>query len=438
MNFSFKQRRLQLVKYDIKTYRFLLESIFVEKEFISPTFCVVPWTQMATNSMGAYRVCCNATQSKNLIRDENGSSLRVQRTSAYDAWNSPTYQKIRTQMLRGERPDMCERCFREEDSGVLSARQNWNRQGLPMTPEVVAPPTVKIIDLRLGNLCNLKCRMCNPYSSSQWVTDWNELAGIADLIPEAPISPEEIQRIRSVDWPEDAQSWQNLDQVLSSVEEIYLTGGEPFLSLEQVRLLQRLIDDGRAGSVILRYNTNLTTLPDKLVKLWKSFKLIRLNISFDGYGPLNDYIRHPSQWVDLERHFNKLLQLKSEGLPLELTIHTTVQMYNITKLDQIVSYFWQNYQMIPYMNLLNHPHCLNIRVLPDNLKKQVLQKLQMHGQHSAVVAVANYLQGESWTQKYFSQFKKYTLKLDQMRGQNFLDVCPEFQDSFAKQRGEGA
>ncbi|MFZ9151303.1 MAG: hypothetical protein ACO22T_09025, partial [Burkholderiales bacterium] len=30
--------------------------------------------------------------------------------------------------------------------------------------------------IRMGNLCNLKCRMCNPYSSSPWVDDWNDMA----------------------------------------------------------------------------------------------------------------------------------------------------------------------------------------------------------------------------------------------------------------------
>lgn len=406
----------------------------MEGESISPTFCVVPWTQIATNSMGAYRVCCNATQAKNLIRNEAGVSLRVQTASAEEVWNSPTYRKIRAQMLDGERPEMCERCFREEDSGVQSARQNWNQQGPPVAPKSIAPLDVKIIDLRLGNLCNLKCRMCNPYSSSQWVADWNELAGTAELTPSTPLSLAELQRIRDVDWPQDPKSWQHLNEVLNSVEEIYLTGGEPFLSLEQSRLLTRLIEQGRASSVILRYNTNLTTLPERLVSLWKHFKLIRLNISFDGQGELSDYIRYPSRWNELEANFKNLIQLKKEGLPLELTIHTTVQMYNITRLHQSVAYFWNQYQMVPYMNLLNHPHCLNIRVLPESLKTKALNNLQPYLHHKSIEQVANYLGSESWNQKYFSQFINYTQKLDQMRGQNFLQLCPEYKDFFGEQR----
>lgn len=29
-------------------------------------------------------------------------------------------------------------------------------------------PQVRFLDLRTSNLCNLKCRMCGPGSSSQW------------------------------------------------------------------------------------------------------------------------------------------------------------------------------------------------------------------------------------------------------------------------------
>ena len=225
---------------------------------------------------------------------------------------------------------------------------------------------------------------------------------------------------------------EQLERVLS--EEIYLTGGEPFLSLEQSRLLTRLVEQGRASSVILRYNTNLTTLPEKLIGLWKHFKLIRLNISFDGHGELSDYIRYPSRWEQLESHFKTLIQLKKNGLPLELTIHTTVQMYNITRLHQSVAYFWDQYQMVPYMNLLNHPFCLNIRVLPENLKATVLKNLQPFMHNKSIAQIANYLSGESWNRTYFSQFISYTQKLDQMRGQNFLNLCPEFENFFGEQR----
>ena len=27
-------------------------------------------------------------------------------------------------------------------------------------------------DIRLGNLCNIKCRMCHPSESTQWYNEW--------------------------------------------------------------------------------------------------------------------------------------------------------------------------------------------------------------------------------------------------------------------------
>lgn len=394
---------------------------------ISPTFCVVPWTHLATNSAGAYRVCCNATSGMNLLRDQSSRPLYLNRTPVEEAWNSPTYLKIRQQMLSGERPEMCQRCFREEDSGVVSARQNWNKGTWPENPKVEAPLNVKFIDLRLGNFCNLKCRMCNPYSSQLWLEEWNELQGSLGINQSSPISLSEMQRIQNLDWPRSEWTWQHLEKVLDNVEEVYLTGGEPFLSADQYRLLKSMVDRGLSQSIILRYNTNLTKLPRKIVELWKSFKLVRINVSFDAFGELNNYIRHPSQWSELEENLLELQSLQDRGTPLEIVIHTTVQMYNILALADIIRYFEKVFGLQPYINILNHPNYLNIRVLPGELKNRVINKLEPLKNRESVREVIQYLNAESWCDDHYGDFLNYTEKLDEMRGQSVFEFFPEFR-----------
>ena len=140
------------------------------KDLKSDSFCILPWMHIATNSSGNYRYCCNSTPGKNFIHDENGKEYKIHRTKPEVVWNSPDYKKIRRQMLNGEKPKVCVRCWREEAIGVKSARMSYNDQYRAHIQEAIsstsedgeAPLKGVYVDLRLGNLCNLKCRMCNP------------------------------------------------------------------------------------------------------------------------------------------------------------------------------------------------------------------------------------------------------------------------------------
>ena len=128
---------------------------------------------LATNASGNFRVCCNSTPGKNFILKSDNTPYKIYKDNLNDVWNSDTYKNIRRQFLNDERPEICERCFREEDSGIRSARQGWNDQWMfdyekSETPKLNA----YYLDIRLGNLCNLKCIMCNPYASNQWVKEW--------------------------------------------------------------------------------------------------------------------------------------------------------------------------------------------------------------------------------------------------------------------------
>lgn len=395
----------------------------------SKTYCVVPWTQLAINSSGQYRVCCNALSGKNLVRNKLGETLMVYKNSADEVWKSETYQKIRKQMLNSERPEMCMRCFKEEDSGVESARQKLaKRWSSTHSYNYLPPMDIKYIDLRLGNLCNLKCRMCNPYSSNKWVDEWNKVVDKAELDPNFILNKNQVKKLKNMDWPSFEKTWENLYPILGSIEELYLTGGEPFVSLEQVNLLKKMVNSGKSKNIILKYNTNLTLLPEKLIPLWKNFKMVVINASIDGMGAVNDYIRHPSKWEVIHSNLKKLFELRKQGVPLEIYIHITVQMYNILRLHDYIRFF-NKFGRESYLNILNHPYCLNIRTLPDSLKEKVTSNLSSLSSIVSVNEVIKYLNKESLYDKYYQEFLDYTKTLDRVRGENFKKIIPEFSQS---------
>ena len=267
--------------------------------------------------------------------------------------------------------------------------------------------------------------MCNPYSSQKWVKEWNQVAHTAELTPNFSLPDKEIKRLETIDWPDREETWKNLEPIIENLEEIYLTGGEPFLSLKQNDFLNQLIKRGLSKKITLKYNTNLTLLPQKLIDLWPFFKKVFLNVSIDGLGPLDEYIRHPTKWDIVEENLKNLKKISDQQTNIVLGVHVTVQMYNILKLNEIWDYFENDHKIEPYLNILNHPKNLNIRTLPEELKVVVENKLKKYKTNKNLMGVVSYMNREDWSGEYFQQFVSYTKKLDSLRKQNFLDIEPE-------------
>jgi molybdenum cofactor biosynthesis enzyme MoaA len=393
----------------------------------SKTFCVMPWNSLATNASGFYRVCCNSTPQKNVILDKNGTPMKIFQHTPSEVWNSLTYTKIREQMINGERPEMCERCFKEEDSGIESARVNWNKKWYNENREYAVKEVLNIqyVDLRLGNLCNLKCRMCNPYSSSQWVEEWNSVVSKAELVPNFPIKDEEALRLSKLDWPTNIKTWDSLIEIADTIEEVYLTGGEPTLAIEQYKLFDILIEKNLSKKIKLKYNTNLTNIPKKMIDYWENFKRIQINASIDAYGDLNRYIRYPTAWASVEKNIGQFVSMTN----IEVQLHCTVQTYNILYLNELFNWMLRYPTVKLYLNILNHPRSMNIRVLPAELKKLAEEKLQSYLDLPKVKQTIKYMNDKD-DSEFLKEFFDYTITLDEMRNQDFFKLVPEFKKYF--------
>ena len=393
------------------------------------TFCMYPWNSIATNASGVYRVCCNSTPGKNVILDNNNIPLKIYKNKPSEVWNSPTYKTIRKQMLNGERPEMCSRCFKEEDAGVESARISFNKRWFDQekTFEIESDLDIEYVDLRLGNLCNLKCRMCNPYASNQWVEEWNTVVKTAELVPNHPIDENEQSRLKQLDWPTDKKTWDSLSEISHTIKEIYLTGGEPTLAIEQYKLFDILIEQGLARNIKLKYNTNLTNIPKKMIEYWSNFKQVQLNASIDAFGDLNRYIRFPTAWSSVEKNTNQFLNMPN----VLVQIHCTVQTYNILHLNELFTWIENISNLKPYLNILNHPRSLNIQVLPKELKEIAAKRLEPFQDWPKVKETIKYMMTED-NSKYLDEFFKYTKSIDDLRNQNIFNYVPELE----KYKGE--
>lgn len=381
---------------------------------------------LATTPSGSLRVCCNGTFGKNLILKPNGSPYKIYKDDLKEAWHSKVYQEVRQAMWNGIRPKICEPCFRKEDSQTESPRQRINRRwangihGHEIQPSF---DSINYLDLRLGNKCNLKCRMCSPYSSNQLLKEWDGLFNQTSFSTIHPVETHQKKKLKILQWPEK-MDFGKFVQNMPPLSEIYLTGGEPLMIKKQYDLLKILIKKKLSKNITLKYNTNLTKIPKKLLSLWRNFKKIMLNVSIDGFRDLNNYIRYPSKWDQIEKNLEKIMKLKNTLTPIDVSIHCTVQMYNILHLDQLL--LWANpHGFEIHFNILNQPECLNIRTLPQNLKQKAEKRLSMFKKDFAVQGIIQYMNHENWSHLYLKEFFKYTIFFDQSRGQKIETYLPE-------------
>ena len=65
--------------------------------------------------------------------------------------------------------------------------------------------------------------MCNPWSSSMWVKDWNSIVDTAELAPNDPLSDEDLDWMGKLgEWPDRKQTGVNFVEIANTIEEIYL------------------------------------------------------------------------------------------------------------------------------------------------------------------------------------------------------------------------
>lgn len=351
----------------------------------SSSFCVVPWMDRFVNESGFLKVCCVAEGEENYITNAKGRRVHIQDdVSEADLQNSPRLVALRQAMLNGEWDPICGRCRAAERSGGGSSRTGRNHHLRQYVAEALADtsrdgtirsPKIRHLDLRLGNYCNLTCRMCTPGASKLWIDSYERMQPAAYRLGESRIA-----ELRRIDWVEDPDVWRRFRQILPDVEWLHFAGGEPMMIPQMIEALRMCIDEGVAGAIHLSYHTNLTLLPEPVRELWPHFKHVTVSASIDAYGRLNEYIRRPSCWSDIDRHLHALDDHFDEMNLLDVHVGTTVQAYNVLDLAPLYEYLRTNFTRIdplPVLTPLSWPAYLSVQVLPQAVKDLARERLEV-------------------------------------------------------------
>jgi MoaA/NifB/PqqE/SkfB family radical SAM enzyme len=413
------------------------------------SFCVLPWIHSFVNSNGAYQICCISEEHHHGILDKKGEYFNIQnRPELNDVMNSEMMKELRLNMLKGEWSPPCRRCLETETNGGSSRRNIENAAYEEKIPELIAQTKpdgeikvrFKSIDYRLGNKCNLQCRMCNPLSTSNWIKEWNELK-----TENEHLTVEMQNHFSSFTWPDDELLFDELREKLDGVERIHFAGGEPLMSNQMANILRECIRLDQAKNISVSYNTNATVLPKDVLELWKEFKEIKLLCSVDGYGAVNDFIRYPSKWSVIDRNLHFLDDHAEELKISEIILSCTVQVYNALYLKDLFDYLKNFKKIDPVVNLINlhFPEYMSTQVLPPSAKKVATERIQAiisdlnvrgitHNFHlSNLPQAIAYMNKKDRTVNLIS-FKKFNSAFDKKKNTKISAVLPELNSHLVK------
>ena len=414
----------------------------------SKTFCMHPFTGLATREDGAVKVCCRS-QPIGWIQDDTLENI----------WNGPQMREVRKKVLSDERPDVCKPCFDLEDQGVESLRQRHIKNSIPesrinlypnaldnLRNDYSMPFEFPTIEIKLNNLCNLKCRMCNPLDSTSW-KDWNEVLPFYKkennyLVPTVQhLVKTPGQYIGQFD--DTDNWWESFEKLLPYFKRVEFAGGEPLMDPQHYKILDMLKPYGK--NIEIKYATNGTTLGISkgrtIHDYWPHFRSVAVNVSIDGIHDVYNYIRGNGDFSQVEANIREIQKIPNVS---RIVGAFTAQAGNILQAAECIDYFINNMGIVFYSHRVSYPNCLSAQVLPQELKDIAVKRLQSVSlrvkdfpnvkKHPILEKITqqqiqdniNYLQAKD-QHHLWPDFLEFNRKLDATRGQSLLNSIPEFK-----------
>ena len=424
------------------------------KEY-SKTFCPYPWIHVMTQPTGTVSWCCVARDN---FKNDDGSMVDLNKGDRIESvWNNDHMRKIRKQMIEGEAVNGCNHCYDLEDMGFPSYRTNYIRDWFEysgrgeeihniieksINNDYYVEEAPMYLDFRLGNMCNLKCRMCQPQNSSQINKEYVKIE---------QADPQSAQFIKDnftwgqfaeniTPWQDDPEFLRQVEEWLPGVNKLYFTGGEPTIIERVYWIMEKCVEMGIAKDIELVFNSNMTNIQKRFIDLVEQFKNVLMCISVDAYGHENEYIRGASHWKQVEKNLRKYCASDVIGTVL---FSPVIQIYNILTITKLLDFCEElelEYGREVFVTFLicDYPTSLDFRNCPDNVRAVAVERLEAWLEQSkvlvnrpenvqsiqATIKALKENRKENWRQELMT-FHKYTDLLDKTRSESMQEALPE-------------
>jgi len=285
-------------------------------------------------------------------------------------FNSPHLQQERTMMLQNHPVASCNTaCWQPESQGKSSRRLIFKSDVVAETNVQASPTKLNII---VGNDCNMTCVYCCKQYSSAWLHDLSE-NGTYHAVDTGDDRFEinNVDRIllrvsqKALDKSESTQRLlAEINSMLlsSTITQVVVTGGEPFLYLGLAKLVKSIPSHIKVA-IQSGLGVNSRRLAQELEKLPAA--QIEVGISAETTNQYYEFVRYGNTWKQLVENIQILKDL---AIPYSFT--SVVSNLTIHGIGNFIKY--AQGATIRY-SPCNDPDFLSISVLDANSKDQILQ-----------------------------------------------------------------
>lgn len=380
----------------------------------SDTYCPSPW-HGGFFTQSEQSVCCAYPPTAN---DSIATYLQ-----------GPEVQAVKTALSSGEIPPGCQRCFDIESQGGKSIRQIFRRtyaeSGIEFQRDPARPSRPQMIELRLGNLCNFRCRMCYPKWSSSIALEVAERPHLRGYFT-----------VNEMGQGRESGSDQFLQEIIAMIPQlrwINFTGGEPMIIPELITVMDAMVDQGHSENITIQVTTNCSTVNPRITDRFSRFQRVLLTLSLDATRDAAEYIRDGTIWNRVDTNVARYLAMQKDLPRLDININTSISAYSVLVIDQTVEYLLRlrksnrvRLDMLLVDDMLS-PLALqgHLRDRAQESLARAIQLLQDINLGDDVVLIRNQLENllsiikDPTQRRDYDLFIKYTRDLDSARGQNF-------------------
>jgi len=297
--------------------------------------------------------CCGATPIK--------VNLEWLKNNSGQLFNYPSLQEERQQMLNGVAVASCQQtCWQAEEQGVISRRQLMKSDVVRET-DIDAEPS--LLNINLGNDCNLTCSYCDKAYSTAWLRDINENGAYLN-IPKFELTTNDKIVLelgqKTIKNSDTFKLLLNESLSYTNINKVEITGGEPFL----FNGIEELINSITSPKLFVYTGLGINNKRFKEI-LTKIKRKLVLTVSAETIGKLYEFNRYGNTYANFITNLNTIKELGIDyhfsSVISNLTIHGYKEFQETHGTDFDV------------INFCTDPDYLNINVLDDSSKNKINQ-----------------------------------------------------------------
>jgi len=441
------------------------------------TICDLKWNYPIFNlDRGEFRSCCRTPSRR--VSDQDLDNFGT------DAFlNSHQMLQSRLDLIKGVRNIDCQSCWNLEDKGMKSPRhkpeQFWHHlqarrhisQDLSYSEENLRIELDKInsldhlalqskhpymLEISLGNTCDMKCMYCSHHYSTQWATERIKYKEITQeqYDREFPKAPEKFNE----------KFWEWFDSVKIYLRRLGIIGGEPLIMpefysfadqcIERMDQIKHLRKDKMSFWIVTNMNTPSNYLEkffQNLPKLTEVFN-VEILVSMESVGPRAEYIRNGVNWKRFTDNLDRLLS-KSD-LKFDFGFILSMNALNIAGISEFIKftedlYLRYNRPVALKHNIISFPDWQTPFILTSDFAKYIDDCVEYMKTKVDVMPLVNDYYGR-WDQYIIflenlsqsikdngadntlmrKKFAEWFDTYDQRRKLNLLEVFPEYKDFY--------